>query len=92
VQGSFIGLVGTLAGVALGIPLAYNVTEVIGFFEDLSGSRMLAGTYFDRVPTDVRLNDVITIVGVSFLISLLATLYPAYRAAKIEPAAVLRAE
>ena len=92
VQGSFIGLVGTLMGVALGVPLAYNITQVVGFFEDLTGSRMLAGTYFDRVPSDVRMEDIVIIVCVSLIISMVATLYPAYRAARIEPASVLRAE
>ena len=92
VQGAFIGISGTLLGVVVGIPLAYHVTEVVGFFEDLTGARVLAGTYFDRVPTDVRLFDIIVIVIVSFVISILATLYPAYRAGSIEPAEVLRAE
>ncbi len=92
IQGGIIGLIGTAAGVVLGIPLAYNITEVVGFFENLFGSRMLAGTYFDQVPSDVRFVDIIVIILVSFLISILATLYPAYRAARIEPATVLRAE
>ena len=92
IQGSFIGLVGTVAGVILGVPLAYNVTEVVGFFEDVFGGRMLAGTYFDRVPSDVRLFDIVVIILVSFLISILATLYPAYRAAKVDPANALGAE
>ena len=92
VQGSIIGLVGTLMGVILGIPLAYHVTEVVGFFEDLLGSRMLAGTYFDRVPTDVRIVDIVVIIFVSLLISILATLYPAYRAARVEPATALSGE
>lgn len=92
VQGSVIGVSGTLLGMLLGIPLAYHVTEVVGFVEDLMGGRMLAGTYFDRVPTDVRFLDTLVIVLVSFLISILATLYPAYRATKSEPAEVLRSE
>ena len=74
VQGSVIGVSGTLLGMLLGIPLAYHVTEVVGFVEDLMGGRMLAGTYFDRVPTDVRFLDTLVIVLVSFLISILATL------------------
>ena len=92
VQGSVIGVSGTLLGMLLGIPLAYHVTEVVGFVEDLMGGRMLAGTYFDWVPTDVRFLDTLVIVLVSFLISILATLYPAYRATKLEPAEVLRSE
>jgi lipoprotein-releasing system permease protein len=89
VQGSIIGFAGTFFGVLIGIPLAFHVTEVVGFFEDMFGGRMLAGTYFDRVPTDVRLPDIAVIILVSFLISILATLYPAYRAARISPAVAL---
>jgi len=92
VQGALIGVVGVVLGLALGLPLAYHVTEIVGFFENLLGGRMLAGTYFDRVPTDVRLADVVVIGVVSLIIALLATLYPALRAAKIDPAIVLRAE
>ena len=59
------------------------------YFTYRLGNRMLAGTYFDRVPTDVRLPDIAVIILVSFMISLLATLYPAYRATRIAPAVVL---
>ena len=90
VQGSFIGLLGTLIGLALGIPLAFHVTEIVGFVEDLLGNRMLAGTYFDRVPSDVRFSDILIIVVLSLFISIVATLFPAYRASKVEPASVLR--
>jgi len=92
VQGALIGVIGVLLGLLLGLPLAYHVTEIVGFVENLLGGRMLAGTYFDRVPTDVRLGDVFVIGLVSLFIALLATLYPALRAAKIDPAVVLRAE
>lgn len=92
VQGSIIGLSGVLLGLLFGLPVAFNVTEVVGFFENLAGGRMLAGTYFDRVPTDVRWADIGLIAAVSMLIAVLATLYPAFRAGQLEPAQVLRAE
>ena len=92
VQGSFIGLLGTLFGLVLGIPLAFHITEIVGFVEDILGNRMLAGTYFDRVPSDVRLLDILVIVVLSLFISIVATLFPAYRASKVEPASVLRGE
>jgi len=92
IQGTVIGVVGILAGTLFGLALAYNITEVVGFFEELSGSKMLAGTYFDSVPTDVRFSDVLIIIVVAFLISILATLYPAWRAASLRPAEILRHE
>tara|TARA_R110002072_G_scaffold3830_6_gene27374 strand:+ start:50539 stop:51711 length:1173 start_codon:yes stop_codon:yes gene_type:complete len=92
VQGALIGLLGITLGLALGLPLAYHVTEIVGFVENLLGGRMLAGTYFDRVPSDVRLVDVVVIGAISLLITLASTLYPALRAAKVDPAVALRAE
>lgn len=92
VQGALIGLVGVTIGLLLGTPLAYNVTDIVSLFENVMGNRMLAGTYFDRVPTDVRYVDLAVIALVSIVIALLATLYPAFRAARIDPAVVLRAE
>ena len=92
IQGTVIGMVGILAGTLAGLALAHNITEVVGFFEELSGSKMLAGTYFDSVPTDVRYSDVLIIIIVAFLISILATLYPAWRASSLRPAEILRDE
>ena len=92
IQGTVIGAVGILAGTVVGLALAHNITEVVGFFEELSGTKMLAGTYFDSVPSDVRYDDVLIIIFVAFLISILATLYPAWRAASLKPAEILRYE
>lgn len=92
VQGALVGLLGTIVGMLLGIPLAYFISDVVGFFEDLIGARMLAGTYFDRVPSDIRAPDLLAVVAVSLAISFLATLYPAWRAARLRPANVLRYE
>jgi lipoprotein-releasing system permease protein len=83
---------GVLIGTILGLLLANYITEVVGFFEELLGSRMLAGTYFDSVPSDVRYADIIIIVLVALMISFLATIYPAWRAASLQPAEVLRNE
>ncbi len=92
VQGTAIGMLGVMLGLIIGLPVAYHVTEIVGFFENLLGGRMLAGTYFDRVPTDVRLADVFVIGLISIFIAITATLYPAFRAGRLEPATVLRAE
>lgn len=90
--GGFIGLAGTLIGVLLGIPLAYNVTAVVGAMESLTGGSMLAGTYFDQVPSDVRWPDIGIVVAVVLLISVAATIHPARKASRINPAEVLRYE
>jgi lipoprotein-releasing system permease protein len=92
IQGTLVGVLGTIGGMLIGVPLAVYIPEVIGFFEDLVGARMLAGTYFDRVPSDVRPADLVVIVLVSLGLSLAATLYPAWRAAQLHPADVLRYE
>jgi len=92
VQGAVIGVMGVSIGTILGLLLANHITEVVAFFEELLGSRMLAGTYFDSVPSDVRTADIIIVVLVALMISFLATLYPAWRAASLQPAEVLRNE
>ncbi|MDZ7686589.1 MAG: FtsX-like permease family protein [Gammaproteobacteria bacterium] len=91
-QGAVVGIFGTVVGLAVGVPLAFYIPEVVAFFEELFGAKMLAGTYFDRLPTDVRAADVMVIAAVSLGISFAATLYPAWQAARLRPAAVLRYE
>ena len=90
VQGSLIGAAGILIGTVIGLPLAFHVAEVVAFFEQILGGRMLAGTYFDSVPVEVRLNDVLTIIGAASVVSVISTLYPAYRASQLVPAQILR--
>ena len=92
VQGTVAGVLGTVIGLLLGIPLAHYIPHIISFVESLTGTQLLAGTYFSRVPTDVRLPDLSVIAVVSMVLSFLATLYPAWRAAKLRPANVLRYE
>lgn len=92
IQGGLIGILGTLLGVLIGVPLAIYVPEIVGFFEQILGSRMLAGTYFDRVPSDVRAPDIAVVLLVSLTITMLATLYPAWRAARLRPAEVLHSD
>lgn len=91
-QGSVVGTIGTLLGALLGIPLAYHIPEVVSWVESLIGARMLEGTFFARIPTDVRWGDIMVIVLVAMSISLVATLFPAFRAAQLHPAAILRSE
>ncbi|MEM7364825.1 MAG: lipoprotein-releasing ABC transporter permease subunit [Pseudomonadota bacterium] len=91
-QGSVVGTIGTILGALLGIPLAYHIPEVVSWFESIVGARMLEGTFFARIPTDVRWADILLIILVAMGISLIATLYPAFRAAQLHPAAILRSD
>ncbi len=92
VQGSLIGVAGTFIGLGLGLLMAIHITAIVSFFEQLFNQQVLAGTYFNSVPSDIRIPDLIIIGFVSLTISILATVYPAWRASKLEPADVLRYE
>jgi len=94
VQGCVIGVFGTLLGVAGGVLLSLNVGSIVGFFENLLGMRVLDPSVYviSEFPSDLHWNDVSVISMVSLGISLLATLYPAYRASKTQPAEALRYE
>ena len=94
VQGTAIGLIGTLVGVVAGVILAFNVEPVVAGIESLFGIHFLDPDiyYISDLPSDVHLADVLRIGGGAFLMSVLATLYPAWRAAKTQPAEALRYE
>jgi lipoprotein-releasing system permease protein len=94
VQGSAVGLLGTFAGVVLGILIALNVRSVTAFIEGLLGFQVLpSGVYFiNYLPSDLHWQDVTFIAIVSSLLALLATIYPSWRASKTKPAEALRYE
>ncbi len=94
VQGVVIGLIGTLAGSVCGVLLALNLNVVVPFIEHLFGVQFLAKDvyYISELPSDLRYHEVFMVSGLSFLISLLATLYPSWRASKTQPAEALRYE
>ncbi len=94
VQGVIIGLVGSVLGVAGGILLTLNIDTVVPFIEKLVGMHFLSKeVYFiTELPSDLQCNDVLIVAGFSFLISLLATIYPSWRASKVQPAEALRYE
>jgi len=94
VQGVVIGLVGTLLGSIGGIALALNLDIVVPFIEHLFGVQFLAKDiyYINELPSDLHYDEVTLVAGMSFLISMLATLYPSYRASKTQPAEALRYE
>jgi lipoprotein-releasing system permease protein len=94
VQGSIIGFLGTLIGTLLGVVLALNITEIVDWAEQMFGFKVLsADVYFiSYFPSQVRFEDVFLISVSSFVLCVMATLYPAWRASKVEPAEVLRHE
>ncbi len=94
VQGAVTGLVGTAIGLVLGIALAQNIETVVPFIEHLLDIKFLSADvyYIDELPSDMRWDDVTTIAAVALTLCLLATLYPAWRAARTPPAEALRHE
>ena len=94
VQGMLIGLIGMATGVIGGVLLALNIGTIVPFIEHLFGVQFLSKEfyYISELPSDLQKGDVFVVAGMSFLISLLATLYPSWRAAKIQPAEALRYE
>jgi len=94
VQGALIGCIGTIVGTVAGVLLALNIDVVVPFIERTFSVQFLAKDvyYISDLPSDLQWDDVFVIAGVSFGLSLLATLYPSYRASRLEPAAALRYE
>ena len=94
VQGAYIGIVGTMVGTAIGVLLSLNVSEIIQGLEWLFKTQFLnPDVYFiSDLPSQLVYNDVMVVTGSALIMSLLATLYPAWRASKIEPAEALRYE
>jgi len=94
VQGVVIGVIGTLLGSLGGIVLALNLDVVVPFIEQLFRVQFLAKDvyYISELPSDLRYPEVMLVAGMSFLICLLATLYPSYRASQTQPAEALRYE
>ncbi|CAM4052902.1 lipoprotein-releasing ABC transporter permease subunit [Bordetella tumulicola] len=92
VQGMLIGVVGTALGVALGMLIGYNVDVIVPFIESLLGVHFLPREiyFISELPSDLQSRDVIVIAVTSLVLSLLATLYPSWRASRLQPAQVLR--
>ncbi|WP_297833053.1 lipoprotein-releasing ABC transporter permease subunit [Pseudomonas sp.] len=94
VQGTVIGIVGTLIGGVLGVIAAINVSAMVGWMERVSGQHIFSSdVYFvNNLPSQLQGGDVLLICSAGFILSFLATLYPAWRAAQIQPAHALRYE
>jgi len=94
VQGTAIGAIGIATGVLLGVIGAWTIADILSWIESAFNVQFLnAGVYFiNYIPSELRWSDVRLIASATFVISVLATIYPAWKASKISPAEVLRYE
>lgn len=94
VQGVVIGLVGTLLGLIGGVLLASNATAIVSGIEHLFHVQLISSSvyFLDYLPSQLQLSDITIICIAAFCLTLLATLYPAWRASKVQPAEALRYE
>jgi lipoprotein-releasing system permease protein len=94
VQGSIIGFVGTVLGVALGVTLALNVETLVPLLQAATGQQFLNPEiyYISDLPSQLKASDVVEISMLSLTLGLLSTLYPAWRASRVLPAEALRYE
>jgi lipoprotein-releasing system permease protein len=94
VQGSIIGVAGTIAGLLLGVFLTINLESIVAFMESAFGIKFLAAdVYFiSDLPAELRWSDVARISGLALILALLSTVYPAWRASRTQPAESLRYE
>ena len=94
VQGAIVGVVGTILGIVGGVAMAWNVTSVVNWIEHVFHVQFLSSSvYFvNYLPSSLEWNDVWRISIAALSLSLLATIYPAWRASRTEPVEALRYE
>ncbi|HEU5398760.1 MAG TPA: lipoprotein-releasing ABC transporter permease subunit [Gammaproteobacteria bacterium] len=94
VQGTIIGFLGTVTGLVLGVVLARNLNDIMHFLQRVFHTEFLPSSvyYISDLPADIYMSDVLKITIASFLLTVLSTLYPAWRAARTQPAEALRYE
>ncbi|RSZ55895.1 lipoprotein-releasing ABC transporter permease subunit [Massilia atriviolacea] len=94
IQGALVGMLGTLAGVGLGVLVALNIDVIVPFIEQLLGVQFLPKDIYliSALPSDLRWPDVAKIGAVAVLLAFVATLYPSYNASRVKPAEALRYE
>jgi lipoprotein-releasing system permease protein len=94
VQGALIGFIGLGLGIVGGVTLALNVDVVVPFIERVLGTQLMSKEvyYISNLPSELQWKDVTTITAVSFVLSLVATIYPSWRASRVNPAEALRYE
>ena len=94
VQGALVGVIGTLSGLALGLLIAFNLSSIVPAIEHALGASLLPKDVYliSRMPSDPQWADIGPVVVIALLLSLAATLYPSWRASRIDPAEALRHE
>lgn len=92
--GASIGVLGTLVGAALGIAFAMNIERIRQFLEGLTGTELFAEEiyFLSQLPAVIDWGEVLSVIAMAFFLSVLATLYPAWRAARLDPVEALRYE
>jgi lipoprotein-releasing system permease protein len=94
VQGATSGVIGTLAGSAFGLLVAFNIDVIVPALERALGVAFLPGSIYviSRMPSEPQASDIVPIVVISLLLSFVATIYPSWRASRVNPAEALRYE
>ena len=94
VQGAMVGVIGTLGGLALGLLIASNIDVIVPFLEKVFHARFLPPEVYliNQMPSDPRASDIVPIAIISLVLSFLATIYPSWRASRVNPAEALRYE
>jgi len=94
VQGAMVGIIGTLGGLLLGLGIAYNIDVIVPALERLFNARFLPQDIYliSKMPSDPQRGDILPIALISLALSFVATLYPSWRASRVNPAEALRYE
>jgi lipoprotein-releasing system permease protein len=94
VQGAMVGVIGTLAGLLLGLGIAFNIDVIVPALERALGATFLPQDIYliSRMPSDPQMNDILPIAVIALVLAFVATLYPSWRASRVNPAEALRYE
>ena len=92
VQGTMVGVAGTALGTVIGVLLATNVPDIAAWLDQTFNTRLFEAYFVQYLPSELQSGDVITIAAIAMLISFSATLYPSWRASRVQPAEALRYE
>lgn len=94
VQGAMVGVIGTFAGLALGLLVAFNIDVIVPAIEQLVGATFLPQDIYliSKMPSEPQYSDIMPIAVISLILAFVATIYPSWRASRVNPAEALRYE